>query len=316
MRVLLVSGGSIGHVAPLIAVWRAIQAEQPGATATVLCADRPEELQFCRKEGLNAVGLPKLRFGMSLPRAFLRSVRIARLMIDECHPDVVFCKGGSVSVPACWLAHRRTIPIVLHESDAVMGRANRLLRPSITKGSRDDGLRITGFRGDKPVLLVCGGSQGAQAINEAIVSQLSLLRTICDVVHLTGPGKPGAARQQGYFSLPFAHEELPHFYAMATVAVSRAGAGTMSELAANGIPAILIPIRGLAQDHQWLNARAAVTAGYADMLEQEHLDELATTVSHVLDDAPGRAAMSAAGKRTSAEAARRIAKIVCDCVAH
>lgn len=343
LRVLLVGGGSIGHVAPLIAVWREVQALHPDAQARVLCADRPEELAFCRTEGLDATGLPRLQLNAGLPGAFMRASAIADRALRDIHPDIIFCKGGSISIPVCRLAKRMDIPIVLHESDAVMGRANSMLcrwadtvcvgmdaqgtwkaeyvvtgnpvRREIMHGNHDEGLRIAGLNGKKPVVIICGGSQGAQTINEAVQTQLPALLPCCDIIHLTGPGKNGARPQPGYFPLPFAHAELPHLYAASDLAVSRAGAGTMSELAACGIPMLLIPIRGLAQDHQWRNAQAMAAAGCAEILPQEHLGEMTVRVTALLEDSGRRAAMAAAGTVGSGEAARRIAKIVVDCVA-
>jgi UDP-N-acetylglucosamine--N-acetylmuramyl-(pentapeptide) pyrophosphoryl-undecaprenol N-acetylglucosamine transferase len=227
----------------------------------------------------------------------------------------------------CLVARVLGIPIVLHESDAVMGRANQLIarwarviclgfplenydlqianceltesqsqivsrksqiiftgnpiRPEITKGSREEGLRMTGFSGKRPILLVIGGSQGAQAINESVWKLLPEILTTCDVVHITGKGK-GHTRDLGletsdhYFSLEFAHHQLPHLYAITDLALSRSGAGGISELAGNSITSILVPLRGLAQDHQWNNAESLRKRGGCVVIPQSELGEKLT----------------------------------------
>jgi UDP-N-acetylglucosamine--N-acetylmuramyl-(pentapeptide) pyrophosphoryl-undecaprenol N-acetylglucosamine transferase len=341
-------------VAPLVAVWRAVEARHADAHAHVLCADRPEELRFCDEEGLTVTGLPVPRMGIGIIGKLWRSARKAAVTIDAFQPDIVFSKGGGTSVMPCWIARRRGIPVVLHESDAVMGRANKLLRrwasvvclgfaetkephhlpsfsiflpsmrgipfsisftgnpirPEIPRGNRTEGLRITGLSGTRPIVLVWGGSQGAQALNATVAAQLPSLLSSCDVVHVTGVGKETHAAAPGYVPIPFAHRDLRHLLAIADIAVSRAGAGSISELAACGIPMILVPLRGLAQDHQWHNARAAVIAGYAELLEQEQFHELAALVSRLLTDTQRRQSMADAGKRLNGDAAQRIADIL------
>jgi UDP-N-acetylglucosamine--N-acetylmuramyl-(pentapeptide) pyrophosphoryl-undecaprenol N-acetylglucosamine transferase len=256
-------------------------------------------------------------------------------------------KGGALSIPVCLAAKRRGIPIVLHESDAVVGRANRFLshfaetvclgfpsgegrrvkeyrqrtvvtgnpvRPEITRGSREEGLRITGFSGKRPVLLIVGGSQGAQALNEIVVQKLSELATLCDIVHIAGKGKTRGAPQQSYFAIEFANEELPHLYALASLAISRAGAGSLSELAANGIPTILVPLRGVAHDHQGVNAERAQESGGCILIEQEGLPRaLVPLVRELLADR-GRLHALAEKIRTlnRQDAATNIARMLLD----
>ncbi|TSC80505.1 MAG: UDP-N-acetylglucosamine--N-acetylmuramyl-(pentapeptide) pyrophosphoryl-undecaprenol N-acetylglucosamine transferase [Candidatus Peregrinibacteria bacterium Gr01-1014_25] len=356
-RVLLVGGGSLGHVAPLIAVWKEMQTLLPHASAHVLCAKREDEIDFCRDAGLPATGLPRLRSSPTAIVAFLRGFVTSWRVIRARRPSVVFCKGGSLSIPAVITARIYGIPVVLHESDAVIGRANRFLawfaksvctgqrivdagcqvvgshcyhptsnishliftgnpvRPEMTRGRRAEGLRITGLKGDRPILLVLGGSQGAQAINEAVVAQLPQLLASCDVIHITGRGKHGAAPQTGYVPLTFARGELAHIFAIATLAVTRGGAGSISELTACAVPMLIVPIRGLAQDHQWKNARAAERLGIASVLEQDDLPRLAETVSALLVSQATLDAMRERARRQPADAARRIAKVVLDILA-
>ncbi len=330
MRILFVGGGSIGHVAPCVAVWRALEKLSPHAQAHFVCSNRPEEADFLRKEGLEWTALGERNQSWRHPLRLLRAYNKAAALLDTWKPDAVFSKGGSLSIPVAYAARRREIPIVLHESDAVMGKANRMIarwasvvctgfppspsplpqrgrgwgrgevctgnpvRPDITQGSRTEGLRITGFSGNRPVLLVLGGSQGAQAINDVVGALLpDLLKTV-DVAHLTGRGKGKETRMAGYWHREFAHEELPHLYAIADLALSRSGGGAISELAESGIPAILVPLRGVAHDHQQANAQAAARGGGCIVMQQEHLHgSLLAAVHELAGDQARRATMSA-----------------------
>lgn len=357
VRILYVSGGSAGHLAPLVAVERAIKQLDKEAAHLFLCSDRPEDSSYLRHEHVTFRAIPRPRRSLSMPLTFVRNYFASKKAIREFKPDVVFSKGGAVSVPACLAAKHLKIPIVIHESDAVMGRANALIakwatkvclgfpiqtrkpagrqagsqtrkrvnitvtgnpvRPEIIDGKRTEGLRITGLSGKRPIMMILGGSQGAEALNAAVRTNIDALLKICDIIHLTGKGKSGATKRAGYWSAEFAYGELPHLYAIATVALSRAGAGSISELAANGIPTILVPIRGLAHDHQMRNATTAQENGKCILLLQEYLpQQLVQTVAKLLSDTEQRTKISKTIRSLHhADASRLIAKIIAECVA-
>jgi UDP-N-acetylglucosamine--N-acetylmuramyl-(pentapeptide) pyrophosphoryl-undecaprenol N-acetylglucosamine transferase len=314
-RILFIGGGSGGHIMPLIAVSQELKRLDPKAVFRFVCSQRLEDAEYLRKEHHEPDTLRTPRRSPLLPFVFLSSYRKARLILGEFQPDVIFSKGGAVSIPLCMAAKHRGIPIVLHESDAVMGRANGIIsrwadvvcvglesstfdirhskirttgnpvRPEITKGSADEARHITGFSGKRPVTLVYGGSQGSQALNEWVVENLKELLTFTDVIHLTGKGKKGATPREGYYVAEFAHGSLGHLYTLADIAVSRAGSGNITELAANGIPAILVPLRGLAQDHQELNARAAEKSGGCRVVQQIEIQgKLSSALRVTLED--------------------------------
>ncbi len=307
MKILFAAGSSIGHIAPCIAVWRAIEKLSPDASAHFVCSTGTDDQTFLQKEGVGFTALSGRRVSLfSLPLMMLN----AWMLIGRERPDAVFTKGGGVTIPVALAAWIRRTAIVVHESDAVPGRATRFLsrfakavcadfpnnplRSGITQGSRDRGLKLAGFSGSRPVLLVIGGSQGAESLNECIVKHLDELLRSVDVAHITGVGKSASAAKPGYWSRPFVHEELADLYAIATLALSRAGAGSIGELAANGIPAILVPLEGLAQNHQVKNAQAAVRSGGCVLLKQAVLDaELVATVRTLAAHGEIRSAMSA-----------------------
>ncbi|MBI4129462.1 UDP-N-acetylglucosamine--N-acetylmuramyl-(pentapeptide) pyrophosphoryl-undecaprenol N-acetylglucosamine transferase [Candidatus Peregrinibacteria bacterium] len=307
-RLLACGSGSIGHLAPLVAICRALLTLAPSTEILISCGMRPEEGEYLRREHMPFATLPQPRRSWSFPQTFLRSYRAACHLLASFQPDLILSRGGAISVPLCLAATRKHLPVVLHESDSVMGLATRCtawwartittgfplenyplvfrsritatgnpVRPEIMRGSREEGLRITRFSGKKPILLALGGSQGAQAINEAVVHLLPELTKLCDIIHITGPGKRISTPYplppiSSYWSAEYVHSELPHLYASATLALSRAGAGVLSELAANGVPSIIVPLRGLAQDHQWHNARFFAQYNACILLEQEEID--------------------------------------------
>jgi UDP-N-acetylglucosamine--N-acetylmuramyl-(pentapeptide) pyrophosphoryl-undecaprenol N-acetylglucosamine transferase len=344
MRVLCVGGGSGGHLTPIVAVCRALRKKDASIQIHIVCTQRPVDSAYLNgeREKFSTVTVP--RRAWQVPWTWWKMRREANVIIERERPNVIFSKGGLVSLPICAVARARKIPIVLHESDTVMGRANRFLmpwatiicrgfapekpeanvevtgnpvRPEVTQGNREKGLSITGLSGTKPILLVCGGSQGAQAINMAVRTLIGPLLQRMDVVHLTGRGKEGAAAQTGYWSAPFVVEELPHLYAIADYAVTRAGTNALAELAANEIPSIVVPLRGLAQDHQWHNAKRMAEVGGCILLEQEELESQLLSVLDRLLANPGTSAEMAAHMRQQGvpDAAGRIAEILVSCVA-
>ncbi len=301
LRVLFAAGGSIGHIAPCVAVWRAVQKIKPVTEAHFVCSTREEDIRFLQKEGVICTALGGRGISIwTLPAILSRAWKV----LSHVTPDVIFTKGGGVTVPIALAGWMRGIPIVVHESDAIPGRATRLLstfathvvqgfpanpiRPEILRGSRERGLALTGFSGDRPILLVMGGSQGAAALNDAVAAKLDELLVRVDIVHITGKGKSGASAQPGkYWTCEFAHKEYPHLLAIADIALSRAGAGSISELAVSGIAAILVPLRGLAHDHQERNARAMEEKDACVVIEQDSLVRaLLPAVKRFLDDPP------------------------------
>lgn len=342
--VLFVCGGSVGHCAPAVAVWNELARLRRDLRPLFVCAPRADEEEFLASEGVPFVAVALPRRSPSLPVTFLRALRAAGGILDREHPAAVLGKGGALTLPVCLAARMRGIPVVVHESDAVMGWANRLVAPFATTvcmgmegepprrnavftgnpvraqvraGRREEGLRITGLSGARPVLLVMGGSQGAAALNAWVSAHLDELLAACDIVHIAGRGKDIPLTRPGYWHRAFVTAELPHLYALSTLAVSRAGAGGIGELAAARVPGILVPIAGLAGDHQVRNARAAQAGGGFVVRPQEEMRRhLFADVTSLLADQPRRERMQehlAAMDRPAA--ALQIAEEVSLCVA-
>ncbi len=315
--VAFVGGGSVGHVAPAIAVWEALKKRCPEIEPLFLCSSRQDEAEILRAYDVPFTVIHAGKFPrgftvrwLTFPVLFLVSLIESFRQLRSHHVTAIFSKGGYLSVPVCLAGTMLGIPIILHESDSVTGLGNHLisrlastvcrgfppspddartivtgnpLRPDILQGSIDAGRRITGFSGRKPVIMIIGGSQGAQSINDAVDDQLDDLLKLGDVIHLTGRGKMTNRRHARYVARAFVIAELPHMYALATIVVSRAGAGSLSELAALGKPVIVIPLAGVAHDHQVMNAQVLAKAGAVIHLPQEEMQSLPTVIGDLLE---------------------------------
>lgn len=336
--VFFLGAGSVGHIAPALAVWEELKKQKPGIKELFLCNDRPDEIAIL-KDKVNFKTLPALKFSPLFPWNFLVIFIKSWILISKLKPNLIFSKGGNISVPVCLAAGLRKIPIVVHESDARMGRSNVLvskiantvclgmptdlqsakfvftgnpIRTNLLNGSYENGLNITGFTGDKPVLLVIGGSQGAKAINEIIFSILPGLIKEFDVIHLTGRGNSAPPATKGYFSKPFATDEMADLYAITNLAISRAGASCICELSANGIPAILVPLENVPHAHQILNAKiAAASGGFIFMSQTELAGRLLPVIKNIVSDKEKTAEISRLSKKfCQTDAALQIAAII------
>ena len=336
--VLFVGGGSIGHIAPAVAVAQSLKEIDTDFRIHFVCGPRPEEGEYIRKEGFSFDVIHAPRLSLSFVWKFWKAYFESDKILKTIKPSLVFSKGGYVSLPFCFAAKKRGIPIVLHESDATSGRANSIvgkwaekicsgfphvenakcsytgnpIRSQVTTGNASEGFRVTGLSTEKPILLVMGGSQGSLDLNEAIKKNADELLSLCSIIHLTGHNKTGLDKDTNdYYSQEFATTELPHMYAIATLALTRAGAGGIGELAANGIPGIVVPLRGVAHDHQLHNAKAASESGGFVHLEKDQLDDqLIPTVKEILEKTRHKTMSESVLRFHKKDAAGQIARIV------
>ncbi len=335
MRIVLTGGGSGGHIFPLIAVQKKIKEKYSDTDFLYLGPKGGLEHRVMLKEGIVArhilSGKAHRYFSWE---NFINPIKI---FIGICQslwrllfymPDVVFSKGGYASVPVVIAAWIYQIPILTHESDAIPGVANKIIgklarrvaisysrsrryfmerkilltgnpvRQLVNKGDKNSILEKLKMTESKPIVLVLGGSQGAQKINEAVVKILPELLRFAQVIHQVGEKKykdtlkmvrnVGVKEERrGYHIVPFLEfEDLKNAYSAADVIISRAGANSISEIAANSKPAILIPIAESANNHQSLNAYALAEVGGAVVLEEANLTEhlLLNKIKQVLND--------------------------------
>ena len=268
-RIVLTGGGTAGHVTPNIALLPRLRSEDYeifyiGSTEGI-------EKKLIQAQGIPYYGISsgKLRRYFDVknftdPFRVLKGFAQASKLMKQLKPDVVFSKGGFVSVPVVMAARRRHIPVICHESDLTPGLANKLSMPSATKvccnfpetipylpkgkavltgcpirqelrqGSKASALAMTGFNEEKPVLMVMGGSLGAVAVNQAVRDALPELLKQFQIVHLCGKGKldESLVGTPGYIQYEYIQDELANLFALCDVVVSRAGANAICELLA------------------------------------------------------------------------------------
>lgn len=307
---LLTGGGSAGHVTPNLALAQALVAR--GYGVHYVGRNEGIEKDLIAPTGLPYHGLSagKLRRYLSLEN-LTDVARIAKGLIDafrvvrRVRPALVFSKGGFVSCPVIWAAWLNRVPAVVHESDFSPGLANKLsvpfasricyafpetgehfvaskrvhtgipVRPSLLCGDAEVGRRICGFvDAAKPTLLIIGGSLGSRIINATVQAALPTLLPHFNICHLVGPNHalPLADTQSGYFTLPYAGEELAHLLALADLVLSRAGATTLFELLAARKPHLLVPLSLQAsRGDQIQNAQCFARLGYSEVLPEEAL---------------------------------------------
>ncbi|TFE02998.1 undecaprenyldiphospho-muramoylpentapeptide beta-N-acetylglucosaminyltransferase [Jeotgalibacillus salarius] len=240
----------------------------------------------------------------------------AYLKIKKIKPDVIFSKGGFVSVPVLLAAKMARVPVAIHESDVTPGLANKLAMPFATRiyttfketlqyvpeeksacagaiireelfqGTRDKGIAFSGLDQTKPIILVMGGSLGAKGINTTVRNALDELTGHYSVIHLCGKGNVVENHNPDYIQYEFVSNELPDLIAASDLVISRAGSNSIFEFLALKKPMILIPLsREASRGDQILNANSFVQQGFALKLEEENLttESLLTTVRQLRD---------------------------------
>jgi UDP-N-acetylglucosamine--N-acetylmuramyl-(pentapeptide) pyrophosphoryl-undecaprenol N-acetylglucosamine transferase len=363
MRVLLAGGGTAGHVEPALTLADALRRADPDVAVTALGTERGLETRLVPERGyalelIPAVPLPRRLSPrlFSVPFRLAAANRATRAVIDRVQPDVVVGFGGYVSLPAYIAARRKRVPIVVHEANARPGLANRIgarltgyvasgtpnvalphavhigipLRTSITEldraAQRESACRELGLNAGAATLLVFGGSQGAQHLNEVLVASAQRLNAAgIQVLHATGPTHLAAVQEAlppldsgtPYVAVPYLNR-MELGYAAADLAVCRAGALTCAELAATGLPAAYVPLPH-GNGEQALNARPVVDAGGGLLIEDAAFtsDVLTRDVLPIILDASRLADMSvAAAKFGRRDADEKLAEMVRHAAGH
>lgn len=322
-KIVLTGGGTAGHVTPNIALLPALKEAE--YEVTYIGSYDGIEKKLIEDFGVPYIGIStgKLRRYLDLknfsdPFRVIKGFAEARKALKEIKPDVVFSKGGFVSVPVVRAAASLKIPCIIHESDMTPGLANKLcipvakkiccnfpetlkglpenkavltgspIRKELTEGSREEGLKMCGFDGSKPVIMVIGGSQGAANVNKAVRDALPKLLEDFNVVHLTGKGKVDnlLLNTAGYIQFEYIKSELKDLFAMADLVISRAGANAICELLALKKPNILIPLPSAkSRGDQLLNAKSFEEQGYSIVLQEDDITtELLVQKVHELNE--------------------------------
>ncbi|HOJ76553.1 MAG TPA: undecaprenyldiphospho-muramoylpentapeptide beta-N-acetylglucosaminyltransferase [Bacillota bacterium] len=307
-KIVLTGGGTAGHVMPNLALLPELNRQ--GYQLFYIGSHNGIEAELAAKVGISyySIATGKLRRYLSLknltdPFRVIKGLWEAIRIIKELKPDVVFSKGGFVSVPVTIGAWINRVPVILHESDLTPGLANRLalpfaslvcatfpdtmkhlpstksvltgnpIRAELLQGSREAGLKLCGFSNDKPVLAVLGGSLGSVVINKTVRSVLPELLKNFQIVHICGKGNiDNSLDVDGYQQFEFVNEELAHLLAAADVCLSRAGANFIFELLALRKPSLLIPLsKNASRGDQILNAQSFAKQGFSMLLPEEEL---------------------------------------------
>jgi UDP-N-acetylglucosamine--N-acetylmuramyl-(pentapeptide) pyrophosphoryl-undecaprenol N-acetylglucosamine transferase len=320
MKIILTGGGTAGHIYPLIAVYKEIMKNYPFGGFEFFYIGPKDNFakKLFSQEGIKTKtaisGKMRRYFSLLNVLDFFKipiGILQAFYYLFVLSPDVVFSKGGYGSVPVTIAAWILRVPVFLHESDIVPGLANRIggkfavevfisfsineteyfplkkmlsvgnpVRASILNGSEEKAKEIFNLTGEKPVILILGGSQGAQNINDKLLSVLPQMLDRFEIIHQTGKSGFEQAKKESevvltkeikkyYHAVDFLGDEyLAHAYAGCNLIISRAGSGSIFEIAVLGKPSILVPLSGSAQDHQIRNAYAFSERGACMVIEE------------------------------------------------
>lgn len=318
MRILLAGGGSGGHLFPILAVASAIKKTASGPVELLLVGPNGFSKEVVEKSGISHKRIITGKFRrywswqnildiFRFPIGFLQALWYVYIFM----PDVIFGKGSSGSIPTVLVGWLYRIPVLIHDSDAVPGMANRFLsrfakrvavsypaalgyfpekkralignpvREEILKGSVQKARQFFKLNSSKPVLLIIGGSQGSKRINELVLKTLPQLLEKCQVIHQTGQKNYEEVRKKAeaipanlrsdYHPQPFLGKEIRDAYAAADLIVCRAGANSLAEIAAWAKPSLLIPLPESANNHQRANAFEFMKAGASVVIEEANL---------------------------------------------
>lgn len=310
-KIVLTGGGTAGHVTPNIALLPHLK--HAGYEVSYIGSYDGIEKRLIADFDIPYYGISTGKFRRYMdPKNFTDPFRVvkgyseAKKYLKQIKPDIVFSKGGFVSVPVVRAASALKIPCIIHESDMTPGLANKLCIPVATKiccnfpetikmlpedkavltgspireelasGNKIKGLDMCGFTANKPVVMVIGGSQGAASVNKVVRATLPKLLDDFQVVHLCGKDKVDnlMLNVKGYKQFEYLKTELSDIFAMAEVVISRAGANAICELLALHKPNILIPLPSAkSRGDQLLNAQSFKSQGFSIIIDEDDLTE-------------------------------------------
>lgn len=310
-KIILTGGGTAGHVTPNLAIIPSLK--ELGYEIQYIGSYHGIEKKIIEGAGIpyNGISSGKLRRyfdikNFSDPIRVLKGYREALKLMKTYKPDIVFSKGGFVSVPVVLAAKHYRIPTIIHESDMSPGLANKLCFPSAKKvccnfpetlkylpenkavltgspiraellqGDRLSGLQYAHLSTNRPVILIIGGSLGSVTVNTAVRALLPRLLPDYQVIHICGKGNldERLIGINGYVQYEYVDTPLRHLFAASDLVVSRAGANSICEILALRKPNILIPLSASAsRGDQILNAESFKKQGFSTVIEEEALSD-------------------------------------------
>ena len=310
-KIIMTGGGTAGHVTPNLALIPSL--EERGFEVKYIGSKNGIEKEIIESKGIPYYGISsgKLRRYFDVknftdPFKVLKGVIEAKRILSKEKPNVIFSKGGFVAVPVVIAASIKKIPVVAHESDMTPGLANKLsapfcdklcvtfreslkfvkngkgiltgspIRNEILNGSKLQGKQICGFKDEKEILFIMGGSLGSKVINDVIRENLNEILMKFNVIHICGKGNLDLKLEnvKGYKQFEFVDKELPDLMKAADYIVSRAGANSIFEFLALKKPTLLIPLsKKASRGDQILNANSFKEEGYSLVLEEEEISK-------------------------------------------
>lgn len=308
-KIVLTGGGTAGHVTPNIALLPALK--EAGYEITYMGSYNGIEKKLISDFNIPYIGISTGKFrryfdpkNFSDPFRVMKGYAEAKKYLKDLKPDVVFSKGGFVSVPVVRAAASLKIPCIIHESDMTPGLANKIcipvaekvccnfpetmkilpekkavltgspIRKELAQGNAESARKLCGFAANKPVIMVIGGSLGAASVNQAVREALPELLKDFQVVHICGKGKIDnmLLTQPDYKQFEYLKAELKDIFAMADIVISRAGANAICELLALKKPNILIPLPAKkSRGDQLLNAKSFEAQGFSIVINEDDL---------------------------------------------
>jgi UDP-N-acetylglucosamine--N-acetylmuramyl-(pentapeptide) pyrophosphoryl-undecaprenol N-acetylglucosamine transferase len=309
--IVLTGGGTAGHVTPNLALLPYLKAD--GYQVYYIGSKDGMEKEIVNRYGIAYYGISSGKLRRYFDKKnfsdifkVIQGIFQAKKLIKRLKPDIVFSKGGFVAVPVVIGAKMNKVPVICHESDITPGLANKLampfakavcvtfpealsavkgdkgkltgtpIRDNLFKGERAKGLELSGLSGNKPVMLVMGGSQGSVKVNTAIRKLLPQLTQSYDIIHLCGKGNLDTTLSDysGYVQFEYLSKELPDIFAASDFVVTRAGSNAICEFLALNKPMLLIPLsKRASRGDQILNANSFCKLGFADVCDEDTMTE-------------------------------------------
>ncbi len=310
-KIVLTGGGTAGHVTPNMALIPRLK--ELDYEIYYIGSYEGIEKKLISDFGIPYYGVSTGKFrryfdpkNFSDPFRVLKGYAEAKKLLKQLQPNVIFSKGGFVSVPVIRAAASLKIPCIIHESDLTPGLANKLcipvatkiccnfpetmkylpadkavltgspIREELLKGDKEAAYKLCGFDKSRPVIMIMGGSQGASAINKVVREALPRLLNDFQIIHICGQEKMDnlLLSTPGYKQFDYVRSELKDLFAITDLVVSRAGANAICELLALRLPNLLIPLPLTAsRGDQLLNAASFESQGYSVVMQEENLDE-------------------------------------------
>lgn len=304
--IILTGGGTAGHVMPNIALLPELKKHfnniiYMGTNGIEKQIAESYNLPFCEISAAKLIRKSIFK-NITLPFKLICSISQSKKILKKIKPDIVFSKGGFVALPVVIACKKLGIPVISHESDLSMGLANKIIlkyatlvltsfeitaknkkkclhvgspiRQEIFNGDKQKAFEICGFKNTtKKTILFFGGSLGANAINQILVSCVKDLTKDYNIIHITGKNNKTNITESGYYEIEFTND-IQDFFALSDIVVSRAGANSLFELLALKKPMILIPLpKGNSRGDQVENAKYFAVKGYATVILQENLNK-------------------------------------------